>query len=73
MNTLPAFLPYNSTQVMTQISQFELNRIRDCENAWYACYEALMTIDQNAMLRPGLTGKEAAVAFIQELGKRPKV
>ena len=62
-------MPYVSNMKPTtpvSIDLHELNRLRECERAWNACFEALQAFNPEAFQRP-MPGLECAVAEIQRL------
>lgn len=45
----------------------ELSRLRDCERAWFAVFDALLKGNPEAFQQPNLVGKDCALAEIARL------
>ena len=52
---------------LINISPNELSRLRDCERAWFAVFDALLKGNPEAFQQPNLVGKDCALAEIARL------
>ena len=52
---------------VVNISCNELSRLRDCERAWFAVFDALLKGNPEAFQQPNLVGKDCALAEIARL------
>ncbi len=52
---------------VVNISCNELSRLRDCERAWVACFDALLRGNPDAFKHPDRVGQDCALAEIARL------
>lgn len=52
---------------LSELQQHELDRLRDCERAWFDCFDALIAGNPEAFSHPSMVGRECALAEIRRL------